>query len=82
MITAALQGELDTVGYQPHPVFGMMMPVTCPGVPAEILNPRSTWADTAAYDAKCRDLALQFVQNFEKYANGVTEEILMAAPKV
>lgn len=82
MITAALRGELDTVGYQPHPVFGMMMPVICPGVPAEILNPRSTWADTVAYDATSRDLALQFIKNFEKYAAGVTEEILMAAPKV
>jgi phosphoenolpyruvate carboxykinase (ATP) len=60
----------------------MMIPVSCPGVPAEILNPRSTWADTAAYDAKSKDLATQFVQNFEKYASGVSEEILQAAPKI
>jgi phosphoenolpyruvate carboxykinase (ATP) len=82
MITAALDGKLDTVGYTAHPVFGMMMPETCPGVPTEILNPRSTWADTAAYDAKSKDLAAQFVQNFEKYASGVTAEILEAAPKI
>jgi phosphoenolpyruvate carboxykinase (ATP) len=80
MITAALKGALDGVSFEPHPVFGMQMPVSCPGVPAEILNPRSTWADTAAYDAKSKDLAVQFVKNFEKYASGVTEEILKAAP--
>jgi phosphoenolpyruvate carboxykinase (ATP) len=82
MITAALEGKLAAVGYEAHPVFGMMIPASCPGVPAEILNPRSTWADTAAYDAKSKDLATQFVQNFEKYASGVSEEILQAAPKI
>lgn len=81
MITAALKGELDAVAYNAHPVFGMMMPVSCPGVPSEILDPRSTWADKAAYDAKSKDLALQFIKNFEKYAKGVSEEILNAAPK-
>ncbi|MES2332323.1 MAG: phosphoenolpyruvate carboxykinase (ATP) [Bacteroidota bacterium] len=82
MITAALEGRLEGVSYEAHPVFGMMMPLSCPGVPTEILNPRSTWADTAAYDAKSKDLATQFVQNFEKYASGVTQEILQAAPKI
>ncbi len=80
MITAALKGELDGVDYECHPVFGMLMPVRCPGVPPEILNPRSTWADKAAYDATSKELAVQFVQNFEKYAAGVSEEILKAAP--
>jgi phosphoenolpyruvate carboxykinase (ATP) len=80
MITAALEGKLDEVAFEAHPVFGIQMPVSCPGVPSEILNPRSTWADPAAYDAKSKDLAIQFVQNFEKYASGVTEEILKAAP--
>lgn len=81
-ITAALEGKLDNVAYEAHPVFGMMMPKECPGVPAEILNPRNTWADKAAYDTKAKDLAKQFVKNFEKYASGVNAEILAAAPKV
>lgn len=80
MITAALKGQLDQVAYEAHPVFGVMMPASCPGVPAEILNPRSTWADVAAYDARAKDLALQFIKNFEKYAAGVGAEILAAAP--
>ncbi len=82
MITAVLEGKMNETNYQVHPVFGMQMPLSCPGVPAEILNPRSTWADPAAYDAKARDLARQFIQNFEKYADGVSEEILKAAPKI
>ncbi len=82
MITAALEGKLDHVNFEAHPVFGMMMPTECPNVPSEILNPRNTWADPAAYDAKAKDLANQFRKNFEKYANGVSEEILAAAPVV
>ncbi|MFT3908601.1 MAG: phosphoenolpyruvate carboxykinase (ATP) [Ferruginibacter sp.] len=82
MITAALEGKLDNVEFEAHPVFGMMMPKECPGVPAEILNPRNTWADKAAYDTKAKDLAQQFIKNFEKYASGVSAEILAAAPKV
>ncbi|MDE3251729.1 MAG: phosphoenolpyruvate carboxykinase (ATP), partial [Bacteroidota bacterium] len=82
MITAALSGQLDTVAYQEHPVFGVKIPRSCPGVPANILDPRSTWADTTAYDEKSKDLATQFVRNFEKYASGVSDEILKAAPKI
>ena len=82
MITAALEGALDKVDYHTHPVFGMMIPASCPGVPSEILDPRSTWSDKDAYDRVSRDLALQFVRNFEKYAPCVSAEILQAAPKV
>ncbi len=82
MITAALEGKLDNVEYEAHPVFGMMMPKKCPNVPSEILNPRNTWADKNAYDEKSVTLAKQFVKNFEKYASGVSQEILAAAPKI
>lgn len=82
MISAALKGQLDNVNYKPHPVFGVMMPVSCPGVPDNILNPRDSWQDKEAYDLKAQDLAKQFTKNFEKYANGVNDEILNAAPKV
>ncbi len=81
MITAALEGKLDNVNFEEHPVFGMMMPTECPGVPSEVLNPRETWADKNAYDEKAKELAGQFRKNFEKYASGVNDEILAAAPK-
>ncbi|MCK6610387.1 MAG: phosphoenolpyruvate carboxykinase (ATP) [Bacteroidia bacterium] len=81
MITAALNGELNSVEFEAHPVFGYMMPKSCPNVPQELLNPRNTWADKAAYDAQANKLANMFVKNFEQFASGVSEEILNAAPK-
>ncbi|WP_205509244.1 phosphoenolpyruvate carboxykinase (ATP) [Longitalea arenae] len=82
MISAALDGALDQVEFETHPVFGMEVPTSCPGVPSVILNPRNTWADTAAYDKAAENLAKQFITNFEKYASGVAPEVLAAAPKI
>ncbi len=81
MITAALKGELSNVEYTTHKVFGLAMPNSCPAVPTEILHPRATWADTNAYDQKANHLAELFIKNFSQYADGVTEDILSAAPK-
>ena len=81
MITAALEGKLDTVSFAAHPVFGMAIPSSCPGVPDELLDPRNTWENKEAYDEKASYLASLFRKNFEKYADGVTEEILAAAPR-
>ncbi|MFN0013342.1 MAG: phosphoenolpyruvate carboxykinase (ATP) [Saprospiraceae bacterium] len=81
MITAALRGDLDGVQYATHNVFGLAMPTSCPNVPADILNPRNTWADKSAYDAKANQLANEFVSNFEKFADEAKPEILAAAPK-
>jgi phosphoenolpyruvate carboxykinase (ATP) len=82
MITAALNGEFDKVKFEELPMFRLQMPTTCPNVPTEILNPRNTWKDKAAYDAKAAELAAQFVKNFVQYADGASEEILSAAPTV
>jgi phosphoenolpyruvate carboxykinase (ATP) len=82
MITAAMNGELDNVEMITLPVFKLRVPKTCTGVPSDILNPRNTWEDKAAYDAKCVDLAAAFVKNFAQYADGASEEILAAAPSV
>ncbi len=82
MITAALEGSLQNAEYKQHPVFGVMVPQTCPNVPAKILNPRDTWESKQAYDASANALAQEFINNFEKYKSGVAEEIWKAAPKV
>jgi len=81
MITAALEGKLNNVEFQSHPVFGMAVPTECPGVPSEILDPRSTWDDKTAYDQKAQFLANLFIKNFEKYKDGVSAEVLAAAPR-
>ena len=80
MITAALDSELDQVAYNTHPVFGYQVPVTCPNVPTEILQPRNTWTDKNDYDKTANKLANLFEENFKKYADGVSEEVLNAAP--
>lgn len=82
MITAALNGELNDVEYKTHEVFGLKMPADCPEVPSEILNPKNTWENSIAYDAKANKLAEAFVKNFEKYADFASDETLAAAPKV
>ncbi|MEO6219008.1 MAG: phosphoenolpyruvate carboxykinase (ATP) [Ginsengibacter sp.] len=81
MITAALEGKLDNVKYHPHSVFGMMMPEECPGVPSEMLSAKYTWKDKDAYVATANMLADYFVDNFKKYKNFASEEILAGAPK-
>lgn len=82
MIHAALDGTIKDVVYEKHSVFGVEVPQTCPNVPSEILNPRQTWADTAAYDAKAHMLAQKFIGNFKKYADYANEEILAGAPTI
>ncbi|NND94581.1 MAG: phosphoenolpyruvate carboxykinase (ATP) [Flavobacteriales bacterium] len=81
MITAALEGLLENVEYDIHPVFGLHMPTSCPNVPDEILNPRNTWQNKAEYDNQAQHLADLFISNFEQFAPVASEEILKAAPK-
>jgi phosphoenolpyruvate carboxykinase (ATP) len=81
MVRAALNGELADVAYEEDPVFGTQVPVTVPGVPAEVLRPRGTWPDPAAYDAKAAELARMFRDNFEQYADGVSESVRQAGPR-
>ncbi|MCS6820016.1 MAG: phosphoenolpyruvate carboxykinase (ATP) [Chitinophagales bacterium] len=82
LITAALNGKLNDVPYETHPVFGLQFPLECEGVPSEILNPRNTWEDKEAYDAKAIELAKAFANNFKKFEDKASEEIKAAAPKV
>ncbi|MFN7249847.1 MAG: phosphoenolpyruvate carboxykinase (ATP) [Anaerobacillus sp.] len=65
MLTAALTGELEKFAFEPDPIFGMLVPQFCPGVPREILNPRNTWENKEAYDEQAHDLADRFKINFE-----------------
>jgi phosphoenolpyruvate carboxykinase (ATP) len=82
MIDAALEGKLEKSEFINHPFFGMAMPKTCPGVPAEILNPVNTWADKNAYKEEANRLAAKFIKNFEQYADGVNDEISGSGPVI
>ncbi len=77
-----LAGSLNEVHYETDPVFGLHIPQTCPGIPDEVLNPRNTWEDKAAYDQQAQKLAKMFQDNFQQYAEGLPAEVLAAGPKV
>ena len=66
LLDAALDGTLDDVPTEAHSVFGLRMPTSCPNVPSEILNPRNTWDDPAAYDEAALALRDLFRENYEK----------------
>ena len=82
MISAALSGQLDNVEYQRHPIFNLEMPTACPGVPKDVLDPRSTWTDKTAYDAQARKLATMFVDNFKTFEGDVDRAVVEAGPRV
>ncbi len=79
MVTAALNGELDKVEFRPDPIFKVLVPASCPDVPAEVLNPKNTWTDKAAYDRQAKDLARRFAKNFSKFTD-IPEEVRNAGP--
>ncbi|MFC1640198.1 phosphoenolpyruvate carboxykinase (ATP) [Gemmatimonadota bacterium] len=82
MVSAALDGSLEEVPTVADPVFGIGVPESCPGVPPEVLQPRSTWADGAAYDVQAQKLAVMFAKNFERFEAEVSDEVLAAGPLI
>jgi phosphoenolpyruvate carboxykinase (ATP) len=80
MVRAAINGDLVDAPTVVDPIFGVTVPTAVPGVPAEVLIPRDTWADAAEYDAMARRLAHMFHENFRAYAEGVSEAIRSAGP--
>jgi len=80
MLRAALSGALDKATFTPDPVFGFQVPAKVPDVPQEVLAPRKTWSDPAAYDAQARKLAAMFRENFEQYRAEVPASVAGAGP--
>jgi phosphoenolpyruvate carboxykinase (ATP) len=80
IVHAALNGALNDVPTVPDPNFGFAVPTACPDVPAQVLNPRNTWADKAAYDAQAQKLAAMFIENFKEFADQVSAPVLAAGP--
>mgnify|MGYP005848719839 CR=1 FL=1 len=81
IVNAVLEGALENIPAQTEPFFGLPVPTACPGVPAEMLDPRHTWSDRAAYDAQARKLAAMFRENFAVFADSVSEDIVAAGPR-
>jgi phosphoenolpyruvate carboxykinase (ATP) len=81
MVRAALAGELDDVKTFTDPVFGLAVPESIRSVPPELMRPRDTWSDPAAYDAQAKKLAQMFAKNFEQFAATADERVKAAGPK-
>ncbi|MEE8678460.1 phosphoenolpyruvate carboxykinase (ATP) [Tractidigestivibacter scatoligenes] len=81
MVEAAQSGIIDDSEFVHDERFNLDVPTSCPGVPDELLNPRSTWADKDAYDATAEKLAQMFVENAEKRLQSMTPEVRAAGPR-
>ena len=80
LIAAVLSGGLNDVPTAPDPVFKFDVPLACPGVPPEVLEPRRTWADPADYDAQAGRLAGMFAENFQRFSGAVSADVAAAGP--
>ena len=81
LLNAAINGNLDNVVFVKDERFGFEIPTTCEGVPDRILQPRETWDDETRYDNVANLLAQMFIENFQQYADGCSEEVIAAGPK-
>jgi phosphoenolpyruvate carboxykinase (ATP) len=79
LVSAAVNGHLEDVEFATEPAFGLHIPLSCPGVPAEVLNPRNAWADKAAYDLQAAELAGRFEANFRQF--DAPEAVRAAGPR-
>jgi len=82
IIDAIHSGELAKAPTVVFPIFGLSVPTICTNVPSEVLMPRNTWNDKAAFDATLLKLGKAFDENFKKYASKASQEIINAGPKI
>src|SRR5680860_293169 len=82
MISSILEGELEKVDYEQHPIFGLYLPKYCKDVPTEMLDPMNTWLQKGDYVSKAIQLAHSFHLNFDKFANQASEEVLGGGPLI
>jgi phosphoenolpyruvate carboxykinase (ATP) len=79
LLNAALDGSLARSKFHKDPFFGLSIPDSVPGVPAEVLDPRASWSDKAAYDKAAKDLVARFEKNFEQFEGAVGEDVRAVA---
>jgi phosphoenolpyruvate carboxykinase (ATP) len=82
LLQAALTGTLEDVAYVEDPIFGFRVPQHCDGVPAEVLNPATSWPSPAAYRDKYRQLAARFIENFKRFESACPPDVIAAGPRL
>lgn len=81
IVRAAVTGALAEAETRRHPILNLQVPLTCPGAPADVLDPKGTWANPEAYDRQARELADLMIKNFETFAPGVPDAVVKAGPE-
>jgi len=81
LLNAALDGKLDEVKYRKDKLFGFDVPLSCPDVPEDVLDPASTWGSKDDYWKTYDGLAARFIENFKLYQAGCSPEVVAAGPK-
>jgi phosphoenolpyruvate carboxykinase (ATP) len=81
MLNAALDGKLDDVQYRKDKIFGFEVPVTCPDVPDDVLEPSLAWGNKEEYWMKYDALASRYIENFKLFSSGCPQEVVKAGPK-
>jgi phosphoenolpyruvate carboxykinase (ATP) len=81
LLNAALEGALDRVEYRRDRLFGFEVPLACPEVPVEVLDPSNSWGNKDEYWKRYDALAARYIENFKNFAEGCPPEILAAGPK-
>jgi phosphoenolpyruvate carboxykinase (ATP) len=81
MLNAVLNGELDNIKFRKDKVFNFDIPVTCPNVPDDVLDPSNAWGNKKEYWMKYDALASRYIENFKVFLEGCPEDILNAGPK-
>jgi phosphoenolpyruvate carboxykinase (ATP) len=81
ILDAIHSGQLAEIPTRKDPIFRFQVPTSCPGLPSEILDPRSTWSNPEAYDRMAARLAAQFQDNFVRYADQTDEAVRQAGPR-
>ncbi len=71
IVNAVVEGKLDGIVTAVDPIFGLAAPLTCPGVPPEILDARAQWTNGDDYDDAARELLRRFHRNFAKFETAI-----------
>ena len=82
LLNATLDKSLNDTDMRTDPIFGFQVPVSAPGVPSEILDPRNTWSSSSDYDAQAKKLAVLFHENFEQFKDKTQQGVITAGPKI
>ncbi len=82
LLNAALDKSLNEFETRTDSIFGFQVPVSAPGIPADLLNPRKTWSNPSDYDTQAKKLAVLFHQNFEQFKAQTPQDVIMAGPKI